>query len=294
MCPHHDSFDRPSLGFLTWKAPQTLRNTLQSWSSVDPSLFSERFVFCQELDPRETRCAEEYGYTVVGRRENLGIQGGFKAMAAHGSSSCLLLLENDCMLACAAESAAAQITAAVRALADNLVVAMKLERQRLPDDASWHPPSRFKRYWGLPGKDTPGHRLRRLLRPIEARSTIGWSIAATPCPEIHFPDAVTRHPDGFFQTSSRFIAWSNRGIMISKSWFLNTLLPFADAHPGRHKVNGKDDLEVPVNCPAHRRWWREQAFPVGWMTPGLTVHHRLDRTSEDEKGPYRPPIEPSR
>jgi len=260
-----------------------LRNTLQSWRNVDPALFSERFVFCQEFDERETDCAQEFGYTVAGSPVNLGIQGGFKAMATHGSSQHLMLLENDCVLTRSPTSAADQINIAQQALSTGTIVTMKLECMRYPPDDAWQTSGRFRRYWGCPEPDTLRQRFRRVLRPSEARSVTGYSIAACEQPELYFPHAVTRRTEGWFQTSSRFLPWSNRSIMVNKSWFLGQLLPFADAHPASHQVNGKDDLEVPVNCPANRHWWRNQNFPIGWLSPGITIHQRLDRDPSDEK-----------
>jgi len=84
-----------SLAILTWRAPVTLARTLNALAPIT-HLFSERLVVCQESDPEEIRLAEQAGYTAIGTKENLGIQGGLKHAVESTEAKRVLLLENDC------------------------------------------------------------------------------------------------------------------------------------------------------------------------------------------------------
>ena len=63
-----------------------------------------------------------------------------------------------------------------------------------------------------------------------------------------------------------------------RRWFLDELIPFAEAHPTLRTVNKFPDLEKELNC----RWWRAKHFRVG-VAPGLFKHTRADRPPHDEK-----------
>lgn len=52
-----------TLSILTWKAPDTLRRTLESLEPIR-DLFHECIVICQESDPREIDMATQYGWVI--------------------------------------------------------------------------------------------------------------------------------------------------------------------------------------------------------------------------------------
>lgn len=283
---------KSTLGILTWKAPRTLENSLRAWQSVPAEIFERRFVFCQEFDPEEMELARKYGFEVEGHSENIGIQNGLKSIAELAATPTVLIAENDCEPYLVNESTRAQLVSAIQATAAGEVVCMKLENRRIPGLTGydeWTLLPRFNRYWPWEGRDTVWRRMvlaaRRLLRPGVARAHIGDAIGSVVNPHQIFPGRIDWDERGFYRTSSTFLRWSNRSILVNREWFLEKLLPFAESHPSpsSRKVNGLDDLERPVNCPANRKWWMSQGFPIGWLEPGLTWHNRLDRGAGDEK-----------
>jgi hypothetical protein len=89
--------------------------------------------------------------------------------------------------------------------------------------------------------------------------------------------------DGIYLSYSQYSKWENFALFTTKSFFLNTLIPFAETHPTSRNVNGFPDLEHRINSKQNRSWWKKQEFRLLIATPGLFSHRRLDRWVDDEK-----------
>jgi hypothetical protein len=262
-----------TLSILTWRAPVTLQRTLASLQGILP-LFSERLVICQESDPAELACARQMGFKPIPIRENIGIQNGLKRAASEAQNDRVLVLENDAEYV-GGEAGIRILHEAMEQMMTTSVDHIRLGRL----DAT--PSKRYSNYWGTQS------------RPH--RTVIGylqWHLANTrkyemlSLPDMNpddIPREFTRVSDSFWQTTSKYVGWTNRSFLTQKSFFLDCLLPFAEAHPTSRLINGCPDLEHPINCLQNRHWWRSQNFSIGIVKPGLFGHVRHDRNPDDEK-----------
>lgn len=261
-----------SLSILTWKAPDTLRRTLQSLEPLR-GLFSDRLVICQESDPREIDLATQYGYRAIAISNNVGIQEGLALAVEKSAGELVLVLENDCNYI-GGESGNAQLEACLTRFRQHNFDVIKLGE--LPAN----PREKYMKYWDqtFPPKRT----LLGMLRRREANACKAEVIAF---PEFE-PNAVPeieKLDDHLFLTRSKHAVWTNRAILVSKDFFLGQLLPFARSNPTARRVNGLPDLEHAINSPKNRNWWRSADFRIGLVKPGLFGHKRYDRPALDEK-----------
>lgn len=260
------------LAVLSWKAPNTLRSTLEALTPIF-GLFTERFVLCQEGDPEEMEIARTFGFTPVATDRNLGIQEGLARCAELPSTEIVMVMECDCKLEDSA-NAPAIIARCISLLEKENLQAIQLQTR--PEQ----PTSRYWRYWkpGFPLRPTLVGRLRR-----EAGiARLNEAVCLPDFPTDGLED-ITPLGEGIFVARSNTVNWCNRSFLTTKTFFLGSLLRFAREHPTTRKVNGLPDLEHPINCPQNRAWWRGEKFRVGILYPGLFGHHRLERPKDDEK-----------
>ncbi|WP_196801211.1 glycosyltransferase family 2 protein [Thioalkalivibrio sp. AKL19] len=263
-----------SLVVLTWKAPRTLARTLDTLAPLFP-MFTERLVVCQEAQPEEMKIASRAGFQAVPLSENLGIQGGLKAAVQAATTQRVLLLENDCGFV-----GGAGIVADVLDRADQLMALSDVrfvKMQAMPDP----PRRRFFRNWRFRNGQL-NRRFAAFLRPENADGVLSEAVVF-PRPDLLAPRAIEAVGDGLFLTDSRFAVWSNRANYLAKNFFLNELLPFAEANPTRRHCNGLPELEHRINAPFRRWWWRRNRFPLLVAHPGFFDHTRVDRPVGDSK-----------
>ena len=105
------------LGILSWQDRLSLENALKSYRDQNLlSLFDQTHVFFSEQSPEDHALAAEFGLSSSGADENLGILGGFEALAQSMETDYIILVENDCPLIENFEEAKAQIEASQRLL----------------------------------------------------------------------------------------------------------------------------------------------------------------------------------
>lgn len=261
-----------TLSILTWKAPQTLQRTLASLAPVQ-DLFSHRLVVCQEGDPDEIGIAERYGFKPVPTERNVGIQEGLALTVESAPTDIVLAMENDCAYLGGAEGKAS-LAGVIDAFVREGLDVVKLGE--LPPE----PRPRYTRYWGMTSPPR-----RTLLGMVRWKDANGCKAEALTLKDFDVRQVteLTKISDTLYATTSRYIGWTNRAFLVRKPFFLDTILPFARAHPGAKRVNGTPDLEYPLNCPANRGWWRGKDFQVGVTRPGFFGHQRVDRPKDDEK-----------
>src|SRR5512139_1147887 len=261
-----------SLSVLTWKSPDTLRRTLESLMPL-AEVFCERIVICQENDPREVELARQYGYRPVTTPHNVGIQEGLALAVSEATSSVVLVLENDCNYV-GGPAGLDTLRECLALFQDPRMCVVKL--RELPA----RPRKHYMKYWGE--RFPPRRTLIGMLRRKEADSCKAEAIEF----ENFDPGEVAeieKISDTVFLTTSQYVSWTNRAFLVSRPFFLGTLLPFARSHPTSRLVNGYPDLEYAVNSPSNRTWWRNSKFKVGLIKPGLFGHRRYDRPDTDEK-----------
>jgi hypothetical protein len=261
-----------TLSILTWKAPDTLRKTLESLEPIR-ELFHERIVICQESDPREIDMATQYGYRPIAIPYNAGIQEGLALAVEKSTTQLVLVLENDCNYI-GGESGKTQLETCLSLFDKHNIDVIRLSE--LPDK----PRKRYAKYWG--NKFPPRRTVLGMLRWKEADSCKGEAISFDEVESNAMPE-IRGLGNQVFLTNSKYVAWTNRAFMINKDFFLNRVLSFARSNPTSRLVNGLPDLEHAMNSPTNRNWWRNGGFRIGLVRPGLFGHKRYDRPDLDEK-----------
>jgi hypothetical protein len=112
---HPARAETPTLGvgILSWRGEDSLRASLESYRREDLfALFDEALLFLPEMTAEGVALANAFELPYEGARTNLGILGGFKALASAMTSDVVLLLENDCPLIEPRVEAARQLGAA--------------------------------------------------------------------------------------------------------------------------------------------------------------------------------------
>lgn len=265
---------KTSLAMLTWKAPKTLQHTLQN---LEPILdfFDEKIIVCQESDPEEIALARQYGFKAVALETNVGIQHGMKLAFESCSNELVLFLENDLVLKAGRDETKKTLTIIGTELAEGRAEFAKL--RYLPESRK----KTFRRYWCL-SNGRPRRRMLGYLRYGAANSMAADAVHFDIAPGLRSGYLVDTG-NGIYQTFSKYSKWENLAVFAKKSFFLNTLIPFAESHPTSRTVNGHPDLEHRINSKKNKAWWRGSNFKLLIAKPGLFGHRRLDRWAGDDK-----------
>ena len=256
-----------SLGMLSWRAHDTLRKTLSSYTHLLP-LVDEAVIYFNALTPEDKAIAEEFGFRAEGGPENLGILGGTLAMARCLKGDTVMLVQNDNPVNVPPDVLAARIADAKRLLSSGVA---DMVRMRDRFDPSFSDKMKYLEYWPEDGAcDTFTLKLRRLLRPFKARRMIGRAPAELKNPAAAYPD-IFKH-DGFaFITDSRHTNYSDQPFMASHALTLE-LLEWADAHKEHSRtLNGRPVPEIIINGP----YWRNRKIRVA-ISEGIFAHARYD------------------
>ena len=263
------------IGVLSWRGYRSLDAMLHVLATSGlPSQLGERLVFLPEEEAQGREIAARYGFAHAGSPANLGILGGFRALAEAMESEFVLLLENDIHLSEPLAEAERQLGEGLRLLREGQAHVVQMRSRRAPGDpfsalqkyARYHPPADAALAARVMGA------LRRAVRPGKARRFAGTAPFVEAAPEVRFPRQVRRDREtGFAFLSSRDRGWSNQPFLIGRRFFLDVILARADAVESRRRVNGFKNIEIELND----RWWRDQDFTIA-MAPGLFTHVRLD------------------
>jgi hypothetical protein len=261
------------LGVLSWRGYTSLRAALNTYRAQDLfSLFDEKFIFLPEMAEEGVTIAREFGMNYAGSEQNLGILGGFQALAQNMTSDYILLLENDFGMIEDLSSARAQIGRAMASLTRDEAQVWRFRHRTHP--GSDFAAEKVLRYW--PKADGPiGVKMlaalaRRWVRPDKARKFIGPSVFFHDDRAKKFPELVRQNSGGDFLVRSDVLNWSNNPFLINRKFFLDVIIPAALNHPTKRLLNGFPTLERELNGP----WWRAQRYWIGIANPGLFSHAR--------------------
>lgn len=276
-----------SIGLLSWKAHQTLRQTLDSYRRANLFACADEFrVFFNEMTAADRALAAEYGLSSVGSERNLGIWGGMDACAKALSGDVILLLQNDCPAVSSPEETAAYLSEGAA-----LVAAGRADLIRLRHRFNQGEGISYRRFFdyhyvreldpralaygdvGVPTDattDTFRRRLNRLLRPLSARRRLVSAIHLEKRPEAVLPQYVSR-VGRFLLVDSALAQFSEQPLLISKRLYL-ALSDWCRAHPRHRTVNGAPVMEHALRAP----YWFRGHFKVGFCETGVFTHNRYD------------------
>ncbi|MEM8616021.1 MAG: hypothetical protein AAGF20_03700 [Pseudomonadota bacterium] len=253
------------LGFLCYKSYDTFSRALSTYK--DRYLFDhfvEQVVFFNSIDAEACRLADQYALRAEGTDQNLGILGGFKALAQTMQSEFVLLLENDLPLIEDAETTRRRLEEGLSALQSGSADVFRFRHVAHPGQR-FQAAGKYLRYHG-PGA-LPA--LRRLVRPQKAHKLLGNAIYCEASPARKFGE-ITEAEDSTYRIPAAHITWTNQSIMVRRDFFLNEIIAWAEANPSSRTVNGFPDIEKEWNCAR----WRKSGWVVG-AGGGLFTHERI-------------------
>lgn len=260
------------IGVLSWRGYTSLRAALETYHAQDLfSLFDEKFVFLPEMSEEGITIARDFGMTYAGSDKNLGILGGFQALAQNMISDYILLCENDFGLIEDLNSARAQIDRAMASLTRGETQVWRFRHRKTPGEV-WAI-EKGLRYWprdNAPALEKIWASARRLLRPDKAARLKWYATFIYDDPEERFPDTVRRVEGGDLLVRSDMMNWSNNPFLINRKFYLETVIPAAIAQTRGRMINGFPTIETELN----RGWWRAQKYWIGIANPGLFSHAR--------------------
>jgi len=260
-------------GILSWRGYASLAAALETYRSGGLfEMFDRTLVFLPQMEDAGIEISQRFGLPFAGTSDNLGILGGFKALAQALTTDTIVLAENDYMLVEPREEAERQLAVARRRIEAGDAHVWRLRSRRLPGQnpgfktvqALWPPAS-------ASAAERRAAAVRRLLHPRRARFLIGRIALIDETPERRFPDEFRRTPEGDLLVRSRSLPWVNNVFMVRREFFLNVVIPAAEAHVRGRLVNGFPSIETELN----RGWWRRQDFWIG-LGRGLFMHQRLE------------------
>lgn len=264
------------LGILSWRGYDSLTASLTSYRNAGLlDLFAEKLVFLPEIEQKGIDLAQKFSIPYQGTPNNLGILGGFKAMAEAMTSKYVLLLENDFQLSDDCLDNKICFDALVRALNHLKSGQSKLWRFRHLKKPG-HPLQTDKvlKYW--PKDDAPSHQkllsiLRRNVRSKKAHTMKGMTLYTKSNPSINFPDVIKQIANNDYLVRSDVLNWSNNLFMIERDFFLSQVIPEAERNISGRLINGFPTIEIELN---RSGWWRKNKFWIGVSNPGLFTHDR--------------------
>ncbi len=276
------------LAILAYKAPETTRASIENHLQYGLyDLFDQVTVCFQSVSDEDLAMAQACGIPAVGRKENLGIQGGFRWAWETLKTDYILILENDIPVCVSPESMRAQLELSLKYLEEGKLDLVRLRNRFNPGEQNRFA-SMYSRFWPIVEKDarwanterldeSPNWRkwLRRLLRPGKATRWCGRSPYLEAHPDELFPKYIGKLSDDFYVVDSWVLPWTNQCTLISHALF-ETLLDYADTHPSWHIQNSEGNKLPTLETPLNRWWWRFKHFRIG-MPEGVFTHCRLDR-----------------
>ena len=262
------------MGILSWKGGDTLKQSLNSYANANLfSLFDETVIFLPEQGDYETQIAKDFNLKIFGSDKNLGILGGFKALAQSMTADYILLLENDCPLIEDFTEAQKQITLAQSLLDTNQAHIVRL-RHREYAGQDWSVVRKYREYYPRMNASVFEKTvcfIKRLMRPQKAERLKGWSIYA---PESKggalFPDCIYYNKENaYYITDSAYLPWTNQSILIKRDFFLSMIIAYAESAGTKRRINGFRNLEIEMNSD----FWQKGHFKIA-IPKGLFTHRR--------------------
>lgn len=230
-----------TLAMLSWKAKQTLRNTLESYQRYGlDKLDDEKVIFFQEISKEDRAIAKEFGYDCFGSPDNIGIAEAYKLLVAYASGDAFLFLENDWELLSepVLEIAKARYLLGLDDASFPLLDVARLRSRKNPGAPLWS-----RQYEG-----------NEQAAPQFLLDAVYWKDNPAELEGI-----IDLHIDWYFAFASN-ANWTNNPTMFRTEWLRENIVSRME-----------DDVEKSIQA-----WWQTQNFIVG-QGEGLFTHTRLDR-----------------
>ncbi|MCV6602380.1 MAG: hypothetical protein OIF54_12635 [Cohaesibacter sp.] len=260
------------IGILSWKGYASLHASLKSYDEQKfLDLFAEKHLFLPEAEQQGRIIAQENGLTHSEHPDNLGILGGFEALASNMTSDYVLLLENDLPLITDQKTAYQELKNGLALLKQEKAQVIRMRSRRYPGEA-FTTKEKYKRYYATPNASSFDHSmqaLRRLIRPNKANRLIGTAPYLHHKPENHHPEIIRDCETDFLLIDAKHIHWTNQSILINRHFFLEQIIGYAKTAKTKRTANGFKNLEIEMRSPH----WHKSGWKVG-LGQGILTHAR--------------------
>lgn len=280
------------IGILSWKAHDTLVNSLQSYSLDFLEFFDKRLIYFSDISDKDKAIAREYGWDFAGG-PNEGIAGGMKRLAENLDTDYVLLLQNDNPLIEDWLTATRHVQRAVNMLSNGKADLARM-RHRWQVGEGFADVTKYLKYFPLFRMDKqfdPDHhdekklnfrdsiekKLLRLFRIPKAHRLKGRSVFIEKFPNDLFPKYIKREGQ-FFIIDSAVLDFTDQCLLISRDLWLNVFVPFIEANPA--STRSSNGFQAPELCINKSKWWRKSHFKI-LQGQGIFTHARYD-------GSFRP------
>jgi FkbM family methyltransferase len=242
-----------SIGILSWKSNQTLRNTLNSYQRNGLfDIVDNVVLFFQEISEEDRILAKEYNLPYISTEENIGIGGAFIKLAEVLKEENILLLEHDWELTEDIKTTFLQLKQGVELL-DKDYNCIRLRSVENPG----HPLYSQNVYEGNelnhydPSIDLISPHLFECRHWIQNVDEV-------------FPDKIKKE-NNYFTTTSRWSNFTNNPCLYKKDFYISSIRPF------EKKGSLYDGLELNVS-----HWWGRQDFKIAWGK-GIFTHNDIEK-----------------
>lgn len=264
------AFGTVGLGILSWRGHRSLAAALKTYQKQDFfSLFDECLIFLPDPNEEVVTVANQYPLRIETAPVNQGILVGMKVISDRLDTDYIFFTENDCPLLESQSEARRQIRKAGEILASGTACMARMRHVNKSGEP-FHGIDKYYRYF--PNPDTLQAQLRRIFRPQKAKKLCGTAIYAEANPAAKFPNYIRNIGDGFYMVDTAVMPWTNLSIIIKRSFFRKTILPYCTSVPFTRGANGFRNIEVELN---QSEFWRKSGWKIA-CGPGLLTHKRID------------------
>jgi len=269
-------FTQITIAILTWKAPETIRNTLQSYKENNLLGLVKSILYVQERTAEDDALAADYGIQkVLGTSENVGVLKAFVEMMRQVDTPYVIFAEDDFFLPHDETKVRAVLADCMKLCSERGVKYVRLRDRKNPGDPLH---SRLQ----LPVED----------KDLEAHDYTDYIFK----PEmVHFldnPDQSLPHvftavnpPECNYQwylCDFKDCNWSSTIYMADMGFIRDTMLPLLESNTNSmdSPLNKFSSIERIIGIPENKQKLDGTILATG---EGLFTHSRLDGVSEEKK-----------
>jgi hypothetical protein len=269
-----------SVGVLSSRAHATLVRALELYNASGlPGIAGEFFVHFNGITAGDEVLARKAGVAYSGSYENMGLYGGFRAIAERCRQPYLLLLENDVIPVEGCELEQCLSSCVADMLKHDILVFSLRSRSAPGQGEPW------RDYIScFPVRDPVGSHVRRQSAPLLKRARMrlnhgylgkfrGGALFAEKSPDLAQPEAIRKLPGGNYLTDSRFQNWSSHSLLVERKFFLEIICKHIDEN---FEAGFADEGQSIIDGALNSWWWRRRREPMGHASLGAFTLSRLD------------------
>ena len=242
-----------SLGLLSYNAPKTLNQTLQTYKDSGLlDISNDIFAILQKSDKQEeeVKICENYNIRFIKMPDNGKMASGFKAIYENAKNEIVVFLENDFVNYSTKQESIDFFNNSINFIKNQNIDLVRARNRKNAGEPNFGIPM-FKH---IPQDEFKNH--------VYLSECVYW----IDDPELVYPDQISRiNPlignDKWYSSSSKSCGWTNNAFVTSKKFFKEAVL---------QHLSGSENIEN-----SFVGIWSQQNYNCVYG-PGLFTHYRLD------------------